>query len=87
MERLYFYRTNPTETQRAEAQRLGAKLRDARAVRNPPFKPCDEAYGDVPEQYLHCKVEPKQADSEPKPAKKKAKKKAAKKKAQTKKAD
>ena len=69
MERLYFYWVRPTEEQRKEAARLGAKLRDARAVRTPPFKPCDEAYGEVPDPYLAFKVDVKPAEK-PKPAKK-----------------
>lgn len=72
MERLYFYWRRPTETQRKEAVRLGAKLRDARAVRNPPYEPCDEAYGEVPEVYMAYKTKPKAAKK--KAAKKRAKK-------------
>lgn len=70
MERLYFYYRRPTPEQVAEAERLGAKLRDARACQKPPYKRCDEAYGEVPEPYLAFKVEPEK----PKAAKPKAKK-------------
>ena len=80
MERLFFYVDRPTEEQRKEAARLGAKLRDALAVRSPPYKPCDEAYGDVPEPYLGYKM-----DVEPM-YQKKAKKKVSKKKTTRKKA-
>jgi len=76
MRRLYFYWVRPTEEQRKEAERLGALLRDARACRE--FgKPCDEAYGDVPEPYLAFKVDILEAEKPKavKPTVKKAAKK------------
>jgi len=51
MARLFFYWRRPTEEQMQEAQRLGAKLLDARAVNFGSCPKCDEAYGDVPERF------------------------------------
>ena len=69
MKRLYFYWKRPEKEQLAEAESLGALLRDSRAVGG-PIEQCDEVYGDVPREYEHLIVKPKPK----KVAKKKAQK-------------